>query len=63
MARIPIYQERQQASQSFAAPDLRAPDVGAGAIGRGLQQVGQGLQNLAVGQLRLDTENGKAWAA
>jgi hypothetical protein len=63
MARIPIYQERQQASQAFAAPDLRAPDVGAGAIGRGLQQVGQGLQNLAVGQLRLDTENGKAWAA
>lgn len=63
MARIPIYQERQQASQSFAAPELRAPDVGGGAIGRGLQQVGQGLQNLAVGQLRLDTENGKAWAA
>jgi lysozyme family protein len=63
MARIPIYQERQQASQAFAAPDLRAPDVGGGAIGRGLQQVGQGLQNLAVGQLRLDTENGKAQAA
>ena len=63
MARIPIYQERQQASQAFAAPELRAPDVGGGAIGRGLQQVGQGLQNLAVGQLRLDTENGKAWAA
>ena len=63
MARIPIYQERQQASQAFAAPELRAPDVGGGAIGRGLQQVGQGLQNLAVGQLRLDEENGKAWAA
>lgn len=63
MARIPIYQERQQASQAFAAPELRAPDVGGGAIGRGLQQVGQGLQNLAVGQLRLDTENGKAQAA
>jgi lysozyme family protein len=63
MARIPIYQERQQASQAFAAPDLRAPDVGGGAIGRGLQQVGQGLQNLAVGQFRLDTENGKAQAA
>ena len=63
MARIPIYQERQQASQAFAAPELRAPDVGGGAIGRGLQQVGQGLQNLAVGQLRLDTENGKARAS
>ena len=63
MARIPIYQERQQASQAFAAPELRAPDVGGGAIGRGMQQVGQGLQNLAVGQLRLDTENGKAQAA
>lgn len=63
MARIPIYQERQQASQAFTASELRAPDVGAGAIGRGLQQVGQGLQNLAVGQLRLDTENGKAQAA
>jgi len=63
MARIPIYQERQQASQAFAAPELRAPDAGAGAIGRGLQQVGQGLQNLAVGQLRLDEENGKARAS
>lgn len=63
MARIPIYQERQQVSQQLTTPDLRAPDAGAGAIGRGLQQVGQGLQNLAVGQLRLDTENGKAQAA
>ena len=63
MARIPIYQERQQVSQQLTTPDLRAPDANAGAIGRGLQQVGQGLQNLAVGQLRIDTENGKAWAA
>ena len=63
MARIPIYQERQQVQQQLTTPDLRAPDAGAGAIGRGLQQVGQGLQNLAVGQLRLDTENGKAQAA
>jgi len=63
MARIPIYQERQQASQAFAAPEMRAIDVGAGAIGRGLQQVGQGLQNLAVGELRLQNEVGKAEAA
>lgn len=62
MARIPIYQERQQVSGGAPMPEMRAPNVGAEAIGRSLQQVGQGLQTLAVGQLRVEDEAGKAEA-
>jgi hypothetical protein len=62
MARIPIYQERQQVSGGLGMPEMRAPNVGAEAIGRSLQQVGQGLQNLALGQLRMEDETGKAEA-
>ncbi len=62
MARIPIYQERQQASQGLPVPEMRAPNVGAESIGRSLQQVGQGLQTLAQGQIRVDDRNARLWA-
>lgn len=63
MARIPIYQERQQASQGFSVSGLSAPDAGAGAIGRSVQQVGQALGNVADATASVFQENAKAWAS
>lgn len=59
MARIPIYQERQQVSQNIGVSRLRAPDVGADAIGRGMAQVGQALGGLAQTMIKVDEENQK----
>ena len=63
MARIPVYQERQQVSQLRSVPELRAPDTGAAAIGRSMQQVGQALGQVAQTMGSIQQENGKAWAA
>jgi hypothetical protein len=62
MARIPVYQERQQVSQLRAVPELRAPDSGAGLIGRSMQQVGQALGQVAQTVGSIQEENGKAYA-
>jgi soluble lytic murein transglycosylase-like protein len=63
MARIPVYQERQQISQLSQISEARVPDSGAGLIGRSMQQVGQALGQVAQTVSAIEQENGKAWAA
>jgi len=62
MARIPVIQERQQVGRLMAVPQLSAPDSGAGAIGRSMQQVGQALNQVANTATLIENENGKAYA-
>lgn len=62
MARIPVYQERQQVSQSIGVPQLSAPDSGAGAIGRSMQQLGQSLGQVSNTLATIEDNNGRAYA-
>ena len=62
MARIPVIQERQAVGRLMAVPQLSAPDSGAGAIGRSMQQVGQALNQMANTATLIENENGKAYA-
>jgi hypothetical protein len=62
MARIPVYQERQQVNQLVPVSQLSAPDTGAGLIGRSLQQVGQALGQVSQAAIQIEQENGKAYA-
>jgi soluble lytic murein transglycosylase-like protein len=63
MARIPVYQERQQVNQLVPVSQLSAPDTGAGLIGRSLQQVGQALGQVSQAAIQIQSENAKAWAS
>lgn len=62
MARIPVYQERQQASGLMRVPELRVPDAGGQAMGRAAQQVGQALSNVAETAETIYQDNSKAAA-
>jgi soluble lytic murein transglycosylase-like protein len=63
MARIPVYQERQQASGLMRVPELRVPDAGGQAMGRAAQQMGQALSQTARVTNDIYQENSKAWAS
>jgi hypothetical protein len=63
MARIPVYQERQQVSRLRGVPELAAPSAGTEAIGGALKQVGQSLNQMAVSTNLIAQDNAKAKAA
>ena len=62
MARIPVIQERQSVGRLQPVPQLSAPPTGEAAIGRGMQQMGQALGQVANTFQSIDNENGKAYA-
>ena len=64
MARIPVYEERQQAGQGMGVRQVSAPSfAGAAEMGRSLQQVGSALNQMAQAKLNVDEENAKVWAS
>jgi soluble lytic murein transglycosylase-like protein len=62
MARIPVIQERQQVGRLMAVPQLSAPDSGAGAIGRSMQQVGQALGQASDAVIQVESRQAQSWA-
>jgi soluble lytic murein transglycosylase-like protein len=62
MARIPVYQERQQISQLSQISEARVPDSGAGLIGRSMQQVGQALGQVANTVGAIQDRQARIWA-
>lgn len=62
MPRIPIYEDRQAVSQQMRVSQLNVPSSGAAAIGRGVQDLGQALGNVAGVMIKVEEENAKVWA-
>ena len=62
MARIPVIQERQSVGRLQPVPQLSAPPTGEAAIGRGMQQVGQALGQVANSANQVVDRQAQLWA-
>jgi soluble lytic murein transglycosylase-like protein len=62
MARIPVYQERQQVNQLLNVPQLNVPSAGAGAIGQSMQQMGQALSQVANAAVQAENRQAQIWS-
>jgi hypothetical protein len=62
MPRIPVYTQQTQAPAGASLGNLRVPDMNLDAVGKGLQQVGQSMGQVASMAMKIQEENQKTKA-